>query len=267
MEADLGLSTGVRPQANRWASHGVQALALRTAVYVAPLAASLAFVRLASMVVPAPLSSLWLYITWWFGLSLAATVVLIAIDRVTRRLLPLAALLQLSLVFPDEAPSRFKLAFKAGDVERLEARLKVREAVDAETPALAAARLLELVAALNIHDPLTRGHSDRVRAYSVMIGEELGLTRGELDRLNWAALLHDVGKLEVPTEILSKAGAPTEAEWLTLRRHTLLGEELVEPLRDWLGKYPIHCHNVVHEDHAMMGLWHVQAEGDDVLVP
>ncbi len=37
--------------------------------------------------------------------------------------------------------------------------------------------------------------------------------------------------------------------------------------RDWLGKYPIHCHNVVHEDHAMMGLWHVQADGDDVLVP
>jgi FtsP/CotA-like multicopper oxidase with cupredoxin domain len=37
--------------------------------------------------------------------------------------------------------------------------------------------------------------------------------------------------------------------------------------RDWLGKYPIHCHNVVHEDHAMMGLWHVQAVGDNVLVP
>ncbi|HXB53831.1 MAG TPA: multicopper oxidase domain-containing protein [Vicinamibacteria bacterium] len=37
--------------------------------------------------------------------------------------------------------------------------------------------------------------------------------------------------------------------------------------RDWLGKYPIHCHNVVHEDHAMMALWHVQPEGDEVLVP
>ncbi len=37
--------------------------------------------------------------------------------------------------------------------------------------------------------------------------------------------------------------------------------------RDWLGKYPIHCHNVVHEDHAMMALWHVQPEGDNVLVP
>jgi len=37
--------------------------------------------------------------------------------------------------------------------------------------------------------------------------------------------------------------------------------------RDWLGKYPIHCHNVVHEDHAMMALWHVVQQGDDILVP
>jgi FtsP/CotA-like multicopper oxidase with cupredoxin domain len=37
--------------------------------------------------------------------------------------------------------------------------------------------------------------------------------------------------------------------------------------RDWLGKYPIHCHNVVHEDHAMMALWHVQPEGDNIIVP
>lgn len=37
--------------------------------------------------------------------------------------------------------------------------------------------------------------------------------------------------------------------------------------RDWLGKYPIHCHNVVHEDHAMMALWHVAAQGDNILVP
>jgi FtsP/CotA-like multicopper oxidase with cupredoxin domain len=37
--------------------------------------------------------------------------------------------------------------------------------------------------------------------------------------------------------------------------------------RDWLGKYPIHCHNVVHEDHAMMALWHVQPTGDNVIVP
>jgi FtsP/CotA-like multicopper oxidase with cupredoxin domain len=37
--------------------------------------------------------------------------------------------------------------------------------------------------------------------------------------------------------------------------------------RDWTGKYPIHCHNVVHEDHAMMALWHVEPQGDMVLTP
>jgi FtsP/CotA-like multicopper oxidase with cupredoxin domain len=37
--------------------------------------------------------------------------------------------------------------------------------------------------------------------------------------------------------------------------------------RDWMGKYPIHCHNVIHEDHAMMALWHVVAQGDNVNVP
>ena len=43
--------------------------------------------------------------------------------------------------------------------------------------------------------------------------------------------------------------------------------ELFFRFRDWLGKYPIHCHNVVHEDHAMMALWHVVPQGDNVVVP
>ncbi len=43
--------------------------------------------------------------------------------------------------------------------------------------------------------------------------------------------------------------------------------ELFFRFRDWLGKYPIHCHNVVHEDHAMMALWHVVPQGDNVAVP
>jgi FtsP/CotA-like multicopper oxidase with cupredoxin domain len=43
--------------------------------------------------------------------------------------------------------------------------------------------------------------------------------------------------------------------------------ELFFRFRDWLHKYPIHCHNVVHEDHAMMALWHVEATGDNIQVP
>src|SRR5579884_1919229 len=239
MAAQPGVSAApVQRTTNRWSSHRAQALGLRAVVYLGPIATSIAFVHYAGQVVPAPLSSLWVYLAWWFGLSVAATGVLVLIDRLLRRLLPLAALLQLSLVFPDEAPSRFRVAFRAGDVGRLEARLAAKEAaVAAATPSEAAGRLLELVAALNIHDPLTRGHCDRVRAYSVLIGEELGLSRAELVLLNWAALLHDVGKLDVPTEILAKDGRPTDAEWEVLRRHPLDGESLVEPMRDWLGTW------------------------------
>jgi HD-GYP domain-containing protein (c-di-GMP phosphodiesterase class II) len=238
MAAAPAVSPTPETRVGRWSAHRGRALAVRAVVYLTPVVASIVFVHYAGQIVPAPLSSLWLYLAWWFGLSVAATGVLVAIDRITRRLLPLAALLQLSLVFPDEAPSRFKIAFRAGDVDRLEARLAAKEAVAAAaTPAEAANRLLELVAALNIHDPLTRGHCDRVRAYSVLIGEELGLKPEELDLLNWAALLHDVGKLDVPTEILSKDGKPTDEEWQVLRLHPIYGEELVEAMADWLGPW------------------------------
>ena len=166
----------------------------------------------------------------------AATLVLVGVERVARRLLPLAALLKLSLVFPDQTPSRFKTAMRAGSTKNLEARMQqLRDA--GASPAESSAVLLELVAALNSHDRVTRGHSERVRAYAVLIGEELGLSTDELDLLNWSALLHDVGKLSVPREILNKPGRPDEEEWQVLRAHPLLGEKLVEPLRKWLGHW------------------------------
>ena len=113
-------------------------------------------------------------------------------------MLPLAALLKLSLLFPDRAPSRFQTAMKTGTVATMEERLaETRTGRAGETPAEAAERLLTLVAAIDAHDAVTRGHSERVRAYTRMIGEELKLSQRDLDLLNWAALLHDVGKLNV----------------------------------------------------------------------
>ena len=228
------MSVSEHAAGGRWSGKPLQAAALRAGVFLAPLAGSVVFVHFASQVVPAPSGSLALFLSWWLGLSALATVVLVLVDRVTRRLLPLVALLKLSLVFPDQAPSRFKVALRAGSTERLEEKLN---SAGAATASDAAAQLLELVAALNIHDRLTRGHCERVRAYSVMIGEELGLSKADLDLLNWAALLHDVGKLRIPVEILGKEGSPTDAEWDVLRRHPLYGEELVEPIRDWLGPW------------------------------
>ena len=101
----------------------------------------------------------------------------------------------------------------------------------------AAERLLGFVAALSTHDRVTRGHSERVRAYAQMIAKELHLGRDETDRLNWAALLHDIGKLEVPAEVLNKPGQPTVEEWRLIRRHPELGARMAEPLRTGLGEW------------------------------
>ena len=207
-------------------------------VYGVPVAASLGFVRLATETTGVPTGSLGIFLLWWFAMSLTATVVVGAGYGLTRRLLPLGALLELSLVFPDEAPSRFRVALRTGTVESLEERLRrMRNARDAPSARDAAEILLHLVGALDVHDRLTRGHAERVRAYSYSLGRELGLATDDLDRLNWAALLHDIGKLEVSSEILNKPGRPTADEWEQIRAHPLNGEALVEPLREWLGTW------------------------------
>src|ERR1700680_2139394 len=146
----------------RWAARPLGAWSVRGFVLLAPIGVSFAFVHFAGMWLTPPTSFLWLFLSWWLGMSAAATVVLLGVDRVTRRLLPLAALLKLSLAFPDETPSRLKTALKSGGVDTLEKRIElVREAKDASTPREAAARLLELVAAPNVHDRLHRGHFER----------------------------------------------------------------------------------------------------------
>jgi hypothetical protein len=222
----------------RWAAHPWRARGLRLLVYALPIAGSLAVVHVVTSVTGVPTSSLTVFLLWWFAISLLATAIVSAVYAASRRLLPLGALLELSLVFPDEAPSRFQLALRSGTVESLEERLLLmREANEALSAQEAAEILLQLVAALDDHDKITRGHAERVRAYSYSLGKQLHLVEDDLDRLNWAALLHDIGKLEVSTEILNKDGKPTEEEWEQLRLHPIYGEDLVEALREWLGEW------------------------------
>jgi hypothetical protein len=222
----------------RWSAHPWRARGLRLLVYAVPIAGSLAFVHLATSVTGVPTRSLGVFLLWWLAISVMATAVVSGVYTLSRRLLPLGALLELSLVFPDQAPSRFRLALGTGTVESLEERLLVmREADETLTAQEAAEILLQLAGALDDHDKITRGHAERVRAYAYSLGRQLSLADDELDRLNWAALLHDIGKLEVNPEILNKPGRPTEEEWEELRLHPLYGETLVEPLREWLGEW------------------------------
>uniref|UniRef100_UPI0037DA3A18 HD-GYP domain-containing protein n=1 Tax=Streptomyces chengmaiensis TaxID=3040919 RepID=UPI0037DA3A18 len=84
-----------------------------------------------------------------------------------------------------------------------------------------------LVQAVDIKDPYTRGHGDRVGQASVLIGRELGWDGQRLELLRFAGVLHDVGKLGVPTRVLRKDGPLTEAERRTIELHPEFGHEVV----------------------------------------
>ncbi len=106
----------------------------------------------------------WWGVFRWVSIAIASTVVLVMVERQTRRLLPLRTLLGLTLAFPDRAPSRFKIAIRTGTTNQLRQRLdEARAGKLGDTPSEAAERLLELVGMLSQHDRLTRGHSERVR--------------------------------------------------------------------------------------------------------
>lgn len=221
--------------AHRWTGRPWAARSIRALVYLVPFTASVAVAVLLGRFVPPGSSWPWTVLRF-VGIAVASTLALIGVDRITRRLLPLAALLDLTLLFPDQAPSRYKVAIRSASATQLQKLLDDYTAIGADEPARAAERLLELVGALRDHDRLTRGHSERVRAYSQMIGEEMGLTGIELDRLRWAGLVHDIGKLRIDPAILNKPGKLTDDEFETVKLHPAFGAELAAPLAGWLGE-------------------------------
>jgi HD-GYP domain-containing protein (c-di-GMP phosphodiesterase class II) len=87
-----------------------------------------------------------------------------------------------------------------------------------------------LMVALAEKDEYTEGHVRRVALRAVQVGEELGLSPGRLRNLAAGGLLHDIGKLSVPDEILKKPAPLTEPEYQVIREHPLRGRELLHEL-------------------------------------
>ena len=76
----------------------------------------------------------------------------------------------------------------------------------------------------------TAQHSERVGAIARAIGAGLGVSDTEIEVFHWAGLLHDIGKLAVPDEVLSKRGPLTADEWVVVRRHPVVGSELLRTI-------------------------------------
>jgi len=87
-----------------------------------------------------------------------------------------------------------------------------------------------LMAAVETKDVYTRGHSERVSSASVLIAREVGLREDRISSLRYAGMLHDVGKLGVPTRVLQKSGQLTEGEYAAIQRHPMQGQEIVREI-------------------------------------
>jgi HD-GYP domain-containing protein (c-di-GMP phosphodiesterase class II) len=234
------LLRGRRPKGpahiDEWTRRPGLSRALRAAIFLGPILASLLIAILLNNSLPHGHGLLTAVLV--IGIvAVGSFVTLVLFERAARRLLPLAALLNVSLLFPDRAPARFAVARRTGTPRQLQEQLIAARAGGRTTDAESMQSIIELVLALSVHDKATRGHSERVRVFTDLIADELKIDAAGKARLRWAALLHDVGKLEVPASLLNKPAAPDAEEWKVLHRHPEDGARLVAPLLPWLGEW------------------------------
>ncbi|GAB4304541.1 MAG: HD domain-containing protein [Desulfuromonadia bacterium] len=97
---------------------------------------------------------------------------------------------------------------------------------------------LTLSEALECRDTYTGGHTRRVRDYSVAIGKRLGLSLQELEHLNLAAILHDIGKIGVDDAILRKQGPLDRDEFIKMMEHAQIGADILQYVRSMVPVVP-----------------------------
>ncbi|MDD2715106.1 MAG: HD domain-containing protein [Candidatus Wallbacteria bacterium] len=106
---------------------------------------------------------------------------------------------------------------------------KTKLYADLEESYLASVEVLANV--LDASDPYTHGHSVRVSRYSVEIAEQMGLNEMLIKNLRYGSLLHDIGKVGIPPEIINKTGRLSDSEFELIRKHPVKGFEIIKPIK------------------------------------
>jgi len=83
---------------------------------------------------------------------------------------------------------------------------------------------------IDAKDKYTNGHSERVAIYSRMIAKQLGLSEKEQDDIYYMGLLHDIGKIGIPNDIINKTTKLTDEEYLLMKNHTVMGYEILSEI-------------------------------------
>ena len=101
-----------------------------------------------------------------------------------------------------------------------------------------------LAFAIDAKDHYTQGHSQKVSAYAALIAEAMEMSDAEIDEIRLGAVLHDIGKVGIPEQILNKSGPLNPEEWETMKSHVIFGAKILEPLTP-LGR----IREMVHHHH------------------
>lgn len=96
-----------------------------------------------------------------------------------------------------------------------------------------------LVNAVDAKSPWTKGHSERVTEYALLLGKEMGLPEKDMEKLRLASLLHDIGKIGTYDVILDKPQRLTDEEFALVKMHPAKGAEILEPIKQLKGIAPI----------------------------
>ncbi|PLS14757.1 diguanylate cyclase [Bacillus sp. M6-12] len=97
---------------------------------------------------------------------------------------------------------------------------------------------------INSKDRYTYGHTERIMEYSEQLAKKVGLSELEVKNIRYGALLHDIGKVEVPTEVLNKTSKLTNEEWETIKMHVIWGEQMVQSIHEL-----DHCRPMIRHHH------------------
>ncbi len=120
-----------------------------------------------------------------------------------------------------------------------------------------------LIAAIEVWDPYTAGHQRRVATLAMAIAREMGFNRRRLDILRIAAILHDIGKINLPSEILCKPGKLADCEFNLIKIHSEAGYDILKKI-----DFPDIVADIVYQHHEKMdGSGYPQGlKGNDILL-
>jgi putative nucleotidyltransferase with HDIG domain len=90
----------------------------------------------------------------------------------------------------------------------------------------------DLVSRVGAQDPYTQDHSRKVKVYAVSLAEATGLSPDQVDIVSTAALLHDIGKIGIPDEVLLKEGELNDEDWKVIKTHPELGATIIGNVRE-----------------------------------